>query len=152
MNTSSVCLIASSLLAQAPVPGGLNPARPPASPLAETPETLAQRQLDAFNAHDLEAFCALHAEDVQVAELDGRILFSGMAALRDRVKTHFHKFPDINAMLVKRIILGNFVIDEERITGMRPGPIRAIAIYEIRNGRIAVVRSILEPPPLINPG
>ena len=33
------------------------------------PAALAQRQLDAYNAHDLEAFLACYAYDVEVYEL-----------------------------------------------------------------------------------
>jgi hypothetical protein len=38
------------------------------------------------------------------------------------------------------MVIGSWVIDEERVTGRGPEPIHAAAIYEIKDGRIARVR------------
>jgi len=51
------CLLVPALLTAAPTPKSLSPAG------------TVQRQIELFNAHDLEGFMALFAEDLEVAEL-----------------------------------------------------------------------------------
>jgi imidazolonepropionase-like amidohydrolase len=114
----------------------------PASLAPDGPEALAQRQLNAYNARDLDAFCAPYADDVQVVGLDGKVQVQGKEAFKMRYKAMFEKLTALHCELVKRITVGAFVIDEERVTGLGGEPLHAVAVYEIRNGRIAVVRFI----------
>ena len=45
-----------------------------------------------------------------------------------------------DAAIAKRIVFGNFVVDHEQLTrAPAPGMIEAIAIYEIRDGKIVRV-------------
>ena len=57
---------------------------PPATDIA----TLAQRQLDAYNAGDLDAFVACYHPEVVVWE-DGQASLSGRAAFRERYEDLF---------------------------------------------------------------
>jgi imidazolonepropionase-like amidohydrolase len=114
----------------------------PATLVPESPEALVQRQLNAYNARDLEAFAATYADDVQVVGLDGKVQLRGMTDFKNDYRDMFVKLTKLHCQVVKRIVRGSFVIDEESVTGVRPEPLRAVAIYEIRNGRIAVVRFI----------
>jgi len=114
----------------------------PALLLPDGPEALAQRQLDAYNARDLEAFCAPYSEDVQIVGLDGREQARGKEALKARYRDRFQKLTTLHCQLVKRMVVGNFVLDEESITGTGGDPMHAVAIYEVKNGKIAVVRFI----------
>ena len=52
----------------------------------------------------------------------------------------FQNSPDLHCELVNRIVLGNTVIDQEKVTGI-PGLelLEAIAIYKIKDGKIAQV-------------
>lgn len=106
-----------------------------------TPTDIAQRQLDAYNAHDLDAFCACFADDVVVALLVGNeILFEGKAKLRETYADRFGH-PNLHAKLVNRIACGRVVIDEEEVTGLNtPTPLHVIAIYEIEADLIRKVR------------
>ena len=101
---------------------------------------LAQGQLDAYNAQDLEAFLSFYADDIVVADLNGAIAQQGIAALRERYAAMFAKFPENKALLVNRIANGNTVIDHEDVI-RAPGGERffAIAIYTIAGGKIARV-------------
>jgi uncharacterized protein (TIGR02246 family) len=112
----------------------------PATLAPDGPAELAQRQLNGYNARDLEAFLAPYAEDVQVLGLDGKVQLAGKAALRRRYRAVFDESPRLHARLVKRIAVGPFVVDEEEVTGLAPEAVRAAAIYEVRAGRIATVR------------
>lgn len=101
---------------------------------------LAQGQLDAYNAQDLEAFLSFYADDIIVADLNGAITNNGIAALRERYAAMFAKFPENKALLVNRIANRNTVIDHEDVI-RSPGGERffAIAIYTIAGGKIARV-------------
>ena len=57
-------------------------------PQAE-PESVVQTQLDAYNAHDLDAFVATYAEDVELFEHPSTLLASGHAQLRERYAPRF---------------------------------------------------------------
>jgi hypothetical protein len=114
----------------------------PAALIPDAPEALAQRQLDAYNARDMEAFCAPYSEDVQIVGLDGKEQARGKEAFKARYRDRFQKLTALHCQLVKRMVVGNYVLDEEAITGTGGDPIHAVAIYEVKNGKIAVVRFI----------
>ncbi|WP_197507004.1 nuclear transport factor 2 family protein [Mitsuaria sp. 7] len=94
---------------------------------------LVQAQLDAYNAHDVEALIATYATDARQYEYPDRLLAKGVQALRERMATRFDTSRP-HAQLLHRIALGNTVIDHERIVNQTPdGPVvrELIAIYEI---------------------
>jgi uncharacterized protein (TIGR02246 family) len=102
--------------------------------------TLVQRQLDAYNAQDLDAYVACYASDVVVAGLNGAVTETGREALRARYEKAFAAFPENKAHLKNRIAVGGTVIDHERVV-RKPGgeEFDIIAIYTLRNGHIARV-------------
>jgi uncharacterized protein (TIGR02246 family) len=110
-----------------------------------SPEALVDRQIDAYNAHDADAFAAVYAEDMQLYDLGGELFLFGREALRERYALLFANAPLINVRIVKRIIVGNTVIDEERITRTASGRDAHVAvIYEASGGlirRVWVTRS-----------
>jgi hypothetical protein len=109
------------------------------------PEAVVQRQLDAYNAHDIEGLMAAYAEDAQQFDHPSKLLASGSAQIRERFVTRF-KEPNLHALLVKRIVAGNMVIDQEQVTRTFPegvGQIDLVAIYEVQNGKIAKAWFIL---------
>jgi imidazolonepropionase-like amidohydrolase len=112
----------------------------PATLAPDGPEALAQRQLNAFNAHDLEAFAAPYDPEVEVLDLSGKVLERGTAALQARYRQRFEAAPGLHCELVKRMAVGDWVVDEERITGAGPQPVHALSIYEVKGGKIARVR------------
>lgn len=118
--------------------GGL--ALDPATLAPDGPEALAQRQLNAYNARDLDAFAAPYAEDVVIYDLDGKVVLRGKVAFKDHYRALFNAPNKAHCELVKRMVLGNWVVDEESITGAKPDSIRGVAIYKIKDGKIAEVR------------
>jgi hypothetical protein len=110
-----------------------------------TPEMLIQKQLDLYNACDLDAFLALFSDDIQMFEHPSTLLVSGLDAVRERYSTRF-KEPNLHAHLVKRMVMGNTVIDHEKITRTFPegaGTLEMIMIYEVENQRIKRSWSII---------
>ncbi len=103
-------------------------------------EALIQKQLDAYNAQDLDAYVACYAPDVVVAALNGAVTEKGRDALRARYAKAFATFPENKAHLKNRIEVGGTVIDHEHVV-RKPGgeQFEIIAIYTIKDGLIARV-------------
>jgi hypothetical protein len=117
------------------------------TPRSDDPEAVVQRQLEAYNARDLTALLAVYADDAAMFEHPAKLLASGSAALRERFMARFQE-PNLHARLLKRIVVGNTVIDHERVTrtySEGPGTIELAMIYEVKNGRIATAWSIAGP-------
>jgi hypothetical protein len=111
------------------------------------PEAIVQRQLDAFNARNVDALLAVYAEDAEMYEHPARLVARGSAALRERFMIRFQE-PNLHATLLKRIVSGNTVVDHESVTRTfpeGPGQIELIMIYEVNDGRIAKAWSIAGP-------
>jgi len=101
---------------------------------------LIQRQLDAYNRQDLDAYVACYAPDVVVAGLNGAVTETGRESLRARYAKAFAAYPENKAHLKNRIAVGGTVIDHEHVV-RKPGgeEFEIIAIYSVRNGLIAQV-------------
>lgn len=99
-----------------------------------------QRQLDAYNAHDLDRFVAEYADDVKVFRPPAvEPVLSGKAAFADHYARNRFTLPGLHADVVNRIVAGNKVVDHERIAGLGDGIVEAIAVYEIDGERIRTV-------------
>lgn len=105
-----------------------------------TPTEIVQRQLDAYNAHDLERFVECFSEDVRIfrmpAEAPGTV---GKAALCAFYAEHRFSIPTLRAELLNRIALGDKVTDHERIHGLYEQPSEVMAVYRVSDGLIADV-------------
>lgn len=102
---------------------------------------VAQAQLDAYNAHDIDAFAACYTDDVEVHDLGGSPRSAGIQALRENYGALFASRPALHAHLVGRLVVGDTAADQERVVGLRDdgAEVHALAIYKIRDGRIAQV-------------
>jgi hypothetical protein len=101
---------------------------------------LAQAQLEAYNAQDLDAYCSFFAEDVKVADLNGAVTCEGIAAYRAKYAQTFKDFPKNRADLLSRMALGNTVIDHERVDRGNGSPtFEVAAIYTFAGDKIARV-------------
>jgi putative hydrolase of HD superfamily len=106
---------------------------------AATAEAVARRQLEAYNARDIDAFMAEWAEDAQYFAFPATLLASGAAAIRAR---HVERFREagLHGELLQRMVVGNLVVDQERVRRTfpeGPGAVDVIAIYEVEDGKIA---------------
>jgi hypothetical protein len=103
-------------------------------------ESIAQAQLDAYNAQDLDAHCAHFADDVVVAGLNGDVSRTGIEAYRAFYAKTFADFPGNKAELVNRIVVGANVIDHERVDRGNGDPtFEVAAIYTFKGDKIARV-------------
>lgn len=109
----------------------------------ESPEYLVQQQLNAYNARDIDAFLAPYSDDIEIYDHPDRLTAKGKDVIRPQYASMFENVPDLHCELVNRIVLGNTVIDQERVTGFpNMEVLEAIAVYTIENNKIAKVRFI----------
>jgi hypothetical protein len=102
-------------------------------------ETAVQRQLDAYNARDINALLNSYADDAQMFEHPAKLVARGSTALRERFLVRFAE-PNLHAHLLNRVVMGNIVIDHERVTRTfpdGPGTVELVMIYEVVDERIA---------------
>lgn len=96
------------------------------------PEAFAQRQLDAYNDHDLERFIAEYTDEVVVHRLPGtEPVLVGKEALARHYRTTRFNLPSLHAQLLNRMVIGDKVIDHEQVTGLQAEPVEVAAIYEV---------------------
>ena len=102
-------------------------------------EAVVARQLDAYNARDIDAFMAAWREDAEYFEHPDRLLARGAAEIRIRHEIRF-KEPDLHGKLIARFSVDNLVIDREVVTRNFPegrGTVDVIAIYQVDGDTIA---------------
>ncbi len=108
-----------------------------------TPAHLAQAQLDAYNARDLDEFVACYSDTVQVFRMPEARLpaISGKEPFSAFYATERFNRPALHAELLNRIVLGNKVFDHERITGVREDAFDMVVGYEVVVGLIQTMWS-----------
>lgn len=103
-------------------------------------EGFVQRQLDAYNARDLERFVAEYTDDVIAYRLPStEPVLSGKAAFAEHYRKNRFNTPGLHAELVNRMVFGNKVIDQERVVGLGAQPTEVAAIYEVTPNGISRV-------------
>lgn len=107
--------------------------------IKETGLALVQRQLNAYNARNIDAFLEPYADDVELYNFPGKLLGKGKDSMRKDYEKMFNSLPDLHCEIKERIIQGNTIIDNERITGAGPNVFEATSIYEIENNKISKV-------------
>ncbi|RYZ27012.1 MAG: amidohydrolase [Chitinophagaceae bacterium] len=103
-----------------------------------TPVELADQQLLAYNAHNLEAFLAPYADDVEVYGFPAKLQMKGKEEMR-KAYGFINTTPKLYCRLLNRIVQGNMVIDHEEVWGFGEKPFYGVAIYEMKNGKISKV-------------
>lgn len=104
---------------------------------------VVQRQLDAYNAHDLNAFAATYSDDVLITSAKGEVIVLGKEGLRERYGKAFAKYPNLKCTVAERKTDGAAILIHEIISG-RPdkgdpwdaGWLR----YEVKDGLIHSVQ------------
>ena len=107
--------------------------------IAVAPWVVVQNQLNAYNARDVEAILATYAADAEQFEHPATRVAAGAAELRARFTVRFSD-PILHARLNQRIVMGDLVVDHETVTRTfedGPGMMELIAMYQVRDGRIA---------------
>jgi hypothetical protein len=104
---------------------------------------IVQRQVDAYNARDLEAFAATYSDSIQIFRLPNlEASIQGKSELKEFYGLHRFNAPELQAEILNRVVLGNKVIDHERIAGLPNSPFECVVIYEVEMGLIQRVWSV----------
>lgn len=111
-----------------------------------SPEEIVQKQLDAYNARDIDTFVSMHAPDAELYSFSETAPFvKGQEQIRTIYSEIFKNSPNLHSKLIHRIVLGNKVIDHEEITGRKGVDVlEFIAIYEVDDTSIVKAHFIRE--------
>lgn len=113
--------------------------------LSLSPEQVVQRQLDSYNARDIEAFMSvIHPNVILVNHADDQVLAKGYDQVKSTYTDLFNSSPNLHSNLKDRMVMGNKVIDHESITGRQGNPeaIELIVIYEVEEEKIKKITVI----------
>ena len=107
--------------------------------MARGPVDVVEEQLAAYNARDLDGFAATYSDDIRIWRMPAtEPSIVGQAQLREVYAKRFAS-PELHATIVNRIVIGDKVIDHERVVGIEAGPIEAVAVYQVSDGLIVKV-------------
>ena len=108
-----------------------------------SPTDVVQRQVEAYNSHDLDAFAATYSDNIQMFRLPAtQPSITNKAELLEFYGANRFMAPNLHAEILSRIVLGNKIIDHERITGLPNSPFECVVIYEVQNDLIQRVWSV----------
>jgi hypothetical protein len=100
-----------------------------------------ERQVEAYNAGDVEAFVSCYAEEVGFEDAEGTVQTVGRDVMRKQYSEFFEQCPNLRAEIPTRIRVGSYVVDEERVGGFPGGDVHVVAIYRLdQDGLIDRVR------------
>jgi hypothetical protein len=125
--------VCAALIAAPPAPGSRSPAR------------TVQLQIEAFNAHDLQAFAGTFAEELESYDFPATPRGpKGRAALKEAYEKRFKDNPGLHVSVKDQLVSGAYVVQKERITGRGEGmpPLEIVVIYQVEEGLIRKVWSI----------
>jgi imidazolonepropionase-like amidohydrolase len=114
----------------------------PSTLIAASPAALVQKQVNAYNLRDLDAFLEPYHDEVQVHSYGGGLRYSGKEAMRSIYQELFDRSPSLHCEILERISIGNVVIDHERVRGASQEPFHVVALYTIEHGRIVRVEFV----------
>lgn len=96
-----------------------------------------QRQLDAYNAKDLAAFIACYHADIAIYRMPAtEPALKGREALAAFYKTERFTIAALRAEVLQRMVVGNKVIDHEKVYGMTEQPYQVVVVYEVQDSLI----------------
>ena len=109
--------------------------------VVESPEAIVQRQLNAYNARNIDAFMDTYADDIELYDFPGKLSSEGKEEMRKDYADFFKNVNNLYCEIENRIVIGNKIIDKEKVrAGKRT--FHAVAVYEVERGKIKRVTFI----------
>jgi imidazolonepropionase-like amidohydrolase len=104
----------------------------------ESAEAIVQRQVNAYNARNIDGFMATYSQDIEIYDAKGKLLIKGHKQMREGYEGFFKNTENLYCQIENRIVINNKVIDKEKV---RAGKeiIHAVAIYEVEADKIIKV-------------
>lgn len=103
---------------------------------------LIDKQLEAYNNRDINAFAATYHDDVEIYHFSNGLQYRGKSELITRYGDKFASLVFLKATSLKRIVQGNYLVDHELAESSTIGghkierSIKVIAAYEVEDGLI----------------
>jgi len=98
-------------------------------------------QVEAYRARDVERFLACYADDASVVLFDGSVMFPTKEVMREQYGKLFADSPDMTVTIASRMTAGDFVVDEEHLSGFNfpgmPTEMIALCAYQVADGKIS---------------
>ncbi|WP_298422059.1 amidohydrolase family protein [uncultured Kordia sp.] len=108
--------------------------------LKDSPENIVQKQVNAYNSRNVEAFLDTYSDTIEIYNFPNQLMYKGKEKIREIFTVYFKKYPELHCEILNRIVIGNKVIDNERVSiGEGYKSSEVIAIYIIENHKIAKV-------------
>jgi len=101
-----------------------------------------EKQLEAYNKQDIDLFMKNYAKDVVVEDGQGNVMMRGWDKMYESYQKMFEASPQLHCNLVSRIVLNDYILDEERVTGRMGSSEEShvVAVYQVEDGLITHVR------------
>ncbi len=114
-------------------------------------EQLVKAQLQAYNQRDIDAFLTPYSDSVRIYNFPDQLKTAGIEDMRDVYGTMFDNLKDLHCEVLKRQVLGNIVIDHERVTFTKTDPpVEVLALYKTKADKIVEVHFIRPDQPSLN--
>lgn len=108
-------------------------------------ETIVQKNLNCYNNRDLDGFMSYFADTISLVNFsDQKVIAKGLEEIRALYKNLFDTSPNLHSTILKRMVLGNKVIDHESIVGRKGSAevLEIILIYEIEGDKIVKMTTV----------
>jgi len=109
----------------------------------------AEQMIAHYNAQDVDAYCALMTEDACEANYRGAVLRDGREGTRTGLAAAFAKWPQNQAEIVERQVIGDYVLFREHVMRGPASdgselvePFDVIAVYSFERGKCSRVEFI----------
>ncbi|WP_281540482.1 nuclear transport factor 2 family protein [Maribacter aestuarii] len=99
----------------------------------EAPNKIVQKQVEAYNAGDLDAFVNCYDQNVVVTRFPVDTLYVGHEKMRNNYSSLSPDNKVYDVEVVKRIVIGNKVIDQEKVSSNGKFQQMQVALYEVGN-------------------
>jgi hypothetical protein len=103
-------------------------------------------QVSAYRDRDLERFLACYSPSAVIKDLAGSVVMGGLDVMREQYGQLFRDSPELTVDIPQRIVIGDYVIDEEPVTGFNlpgyPAELHAVVAYQVTAGKISGVTFI----------
>ncbi|MFK7749900.1 MAG: nuclear transport factor 2 family protein [Kordia sp.] len=103
-------------------------------------DVLVQKQIDAYNAKNIDTFAATFSDDVIFYNFPKEVNFKGIAKVREVFSTLFKNNPDLYCTIEDRIVVENTVVYHEKVQFKKNTPIVSfVVMYKVLNNKITEV-------------
>lgn len=107
--------------------------------VAQTADQIVQKQLEAYNAREIDSFMACFHPDIEIWTLGADEASAiGKEAVKTLYAALFEQSPQLHSTVLNRSVIGSKVIDYERISGRKGSneDLFLVMIYEIKDNLI----------------